>query len=79
MSQIQSGMYTAGLDAPNVGKLNSIYGQNVTTDDLVKSTFGTEAASTDKVKKLASQERGTFGGTQGATGASLSRNAGGQL
>lgn len=78
-NQLQSGMQQAGLDAGNVGKLNSIYGGDTTADDLVKSTFGTSAESAVKVKKLASQERGTFSGTSGATGASLSTNAGGRL
>lgn len=79
LAQLNQGMVNSGVDAANVSKLNSIYGQDVTSDDLVQSVFGTSADAVKKVNRLASQERAAFSGTAGATGAGLSSNAGGQF
>lgn len=78
-NQLQQGFGAVAADASTAAKLSQVYGDNVTTDDLVKSTFNSDAAATDKVKKLASKERAAFSGTAGAGFSSLSKNSGGQL
>lgn len=79
LSQLQSGFGDVAANDAAAKNLGNIYGENVTTDDLVAATFGSSSSAAEKVKKLASQERATFGGTAGATSASLGKSSGGQL
>jgi hypothetical protein len=79
LQQMQTGMATAATDHATVNMLGNIYGSPVSDDELVKATFGTDAASNEKVSKLRSQERATFGGSGNVSSTGLSRNAGGQL
>lgn len=75
-SQIQQGIGQVGVSAQNATNLNAIYGQNVTTDDLTKSTFLNDAESTKKINRLASQERASFSGSGGAATGSFATKPG---
>jgi hypothetical protein len=79
LSQLQQGFGAVGQEAPTALKLGGIYGQGVTADDLVKETFLNDAAATNKLKSLASQERAAFGGTGAANKSSLSTDTGGSF
>lgn len=78
-SQAIQGFGQVGADQETLGKLSNIYGGNATTEDLVNAVFLQQADASQKVNRLASQERGTFGGTTGVGGNSLSRRDAGQL
>jgi len=78
LTDIQSGLGFIGQEKQTTDKLSQIYGgDDVTTDDLVSEVFSNNAAAGAKRKKLASQERATFGTTSSQTKTSLNRNGGG--
>lgn len=57
-----------------VNKLGQIYGGGLSQADLIGATFEDDAAATTKLKKLASKERATFGGSSGIGTNSLASN-----
>ncbi len=72
--QLQAGFGEVAATAATTNKLGAIYGQQVTQDDVIAQVFNNDAAATEKVRKLASQERASFGGTSSTT--SLSGGSG---
>ncbi len=78
-SQASQGFGLIGQEQGTVHDLNAIYGKDVSTEDLVSSVFENNAAATNKVNTLASQERGTFGGTTGVGAASLNKRDAGAI
>lgn len=78
-SQAIQGFGQIGQDQRALQNLNQIYGGNATTEDLVNAVFLNQADASQKVNRLASQERAAFGGTTSVGGASLARKDAGQL
>ena len=79
-AQAQQGFGLIATEQPNANKLASIYGEDqFTTEDLVDETFRANASVAERRKRLASQERASFGGSSGVSGGSLSTNSGGLL
>lgn len=79
-AQAQQGFGFIKSEMPNANKLAAIDKQNpLTTDDLMKETFGSDSTVTDKRKKLASNERARFGGGSAANKTSLTRETAGQV
>jgi hypothetical protein len=75
--QAQQGFSLIAGEKDNANKLASISGQDgFTTEDLVNETFRANSAVADRRKKLASQERGRFGGSSGIGSSSLSQGSG---
>lgn len=69
-----------GLVAENLHAaqtLGGVYGEDVSGQDLASMVFDNDAASGKKIKRLASQERGAFGGSSGVAGGSLNKNTSG--
>lgn len=70
-----------GTIAENLGDLNKlgdIYGEDYGQSDLESEVFEANGNATKKRKRLASRERGEFGGTSGVGDKSLARQTGGQ-
>lgn len=78
-SQAIQGFGQVGVDQGTLAKLGNIYGGDATTEDLVNAVFLNQADASQKVNRLASQERGSFGGTTGVGGNSLSQRDAGQI
>lgn len=79
-NQAQQGFGFIKSEMPNANKLAAIdHTDPLTTDDLMKETFGSDSSVTDKRKKLASNERARFGGGSAAGKTSLSRESAGQF
>jgi hypothetical protein len=79
-SQASQGFSLIASEQDNANKMAALSGQTgFTTNDLVNETFNNSASVTDKRAKLASQERGRFGGSSGVTGSSLVQNGGGSF
>jgi len=72
--QASQGFGIVSADQKAAVPLTSIYGSDLSQQDLIDSTFKSDAAATAKVKKLASQERAAFGGSGGASPMALSRS-----
>lgn len=66
----------AGRDG---SKLSGIYGGDYGEDDAIDEVFFADANATEKRKRLASQERGSFSGTSGVGEKSLGRPTGGRI
>lgn len=77
--QATQGFGQVGQDAPTVAKLDNIYGAHVSTEDLINSVFLNQADASQKVNRLASQERAQFGGTSAVGGGSLTNRDAGQV
>ena len=77
-SDLRQGMATVSALASSGAKLSGIYGGTYTQQDALNETFAADAVATEKRRKLASQERATFGGNSGVTDKSLSRQVSGQ-
>jgi hypothetical protein len=77
VNQAQSGFGQIASAQPTLDKLSQIYGIDVNQGDLIGATFENNADANKKIKKLASRERASFGGTSGVSSESL--NQGGQL
>lgn len=77
--QAQQGFGAIANEIGSVNKLNSIYGDDVTQDDLVREVFEDDAEAGQKRKKLASKERAAFGGSGGQSRSSLSKSDAGSL
>ena len=76
--QAQQGFGIIASEKDNVDKLAAISGSGpLTQSDLVNEVFFNDAAAAEKRNKLASQERGRFGGSSGVGQGSLSNNSGG--
>lgn len=70
----RQGFGLVALNQPRAASLSAVYAgteEAVTTEDLIAATFESDAKSTEKVRKLASRERATFGGSSGITSSSL--------
>lgn len=79
-SQAQQGFGLIASEKDNANNLASIYGQQgFTIADLANEVFLSDSGVADRRKKLASQERATFGGSSGIGQTSLSQNTGGAL
>jgi hypothetical protein len=73
-AQARQGFGLVASDKPAASALSAIYAGTedaVTEEDLIASIFESDAESTKKVKKLASRERATFGGSSGINTTSL--------
>jgi len=70
--QAAQGFGIVSADQKAAAQLTSIYGSNLSQQDLIDATFKNDATATAKVKKLASQERANFGGSGGAGSTALS-------
>lgn len=77
--QASQGFGLIAGEKPTTDKLSSIYGDGLTTNDLVKETFLNDAAATQKRSVLASKERATFGGVTGTGQDTLSKAGGGNF
>ena len=76
--QAQAGFGQIAQDLANVNKLASLGGgQHLGAEDLARETFTGDAKIADIRNKLASQERGRFGGSSAIGGGSLTKNSGG--
>jgi hypothetical protein len=78
-SQASQGFGLIGSEQGAVSKLAQIYGQDVGVNDLINAVFDNNGDATNKVNRLASAERGAFGGTSAAAGQSLTRRDAGQI
>lgn len=77
-AQAQQGFSFVASEKDNVEKLSAISGSGpLTQSDLVNEVFYNDAAAAEKRNKLASQERGRFGGSSGVGQGSLANNVGG--
>ena len=70
--QASQGFGIVSADQKAAAQLSGIYGTDLSQQDLIDSTFKSDATATAKVKKLASQERAAFGGSGGAGSTALS-------
>lgn len=75
--QISQNLQFVGQEYATDQKLNSMYGGNLTQDDLVQEVFDNNSLAATKRAKLASQERGSFAGSSGQGKSSLSQDNGG--
>ena len=76
--QAQQGFSFIASEQQNVNKLADISGASqLTQSDLVNEVFYNDAATAERRNKLASQERGRFGGSSGVGNNSLSSSTGG--
>lgn len=79
-SEIQAGLGFVGQERQTTDKLSQIYGgEDVTTSDLVSEAFLGDGVAGSKRKKLASQERATFGGGSGQSKTSLNKSSEGNI
>lgn len=79
-AEIQSGLGFVGQERQTTDKLSQIYGgDDVTTDDLVSEAFLGDGVAGGKRKKLASQERATFGGGSAQSKTSLNQSSEGSI
>lgn len=73
-AQARQGFGIVAADADQAKSLSAIYAgaeQAVTTEDLMAATLEGDAKAQDKVRKLASRERASFGGSSGISSSSL--------
>jgi len=71
--QASQGFGIVSADQKAANQLSNIYGGGpLTQQDLIDSTFKSDAAATQRKNKLASQERANFGGSGGAGSTALS-------
>ena len=73
--QAQQGFGTIAQETPTTQLLSAIYGNSgngVNQQDLVNAQFLDNATDQNKIKQLASQERGAFGGASGVSATTLS-------
>lgn len=75
--QAIQGFGQIAAEAGGAQKLASIYGDSITTGDLVSETFEGNGQVTAKKKRLASQERAAFSGSSGVGQGSLGRSSSG--
>jgi len=78
-SQAQQGFGFVRENLADTQMLGSIYGEDVTQNDLVKEVLEGDAAAGQKRKRLASKERAAFGGSSGQSKTSLSRGSAGAV
>lgn len=73
-TQARQGFGIVAEDQQQAASLSAIYAgaeEAVSTEDLIGAVFESDADSVKKVKKLASRERATFGGSSGLSSSSL--------
>ena len=63
----------------NAAKLAQIEGTQLTVEDLASETFLADSGVAEKRRKLASSERGRFGGSSGTSQSALAKPSGGTL
>lgn len=78
-SSIRQGMGTVSTLATNGQHLAAIYGGTYDAETAANEVFFNDASATEKRRRLASQERGSFTGSSGLTSQSLSTKKSGQL
>lgn len=78
-TQARSGVAQAATVAKSVGTLADVYGGAYTADDAAKDVLLGDVNAANTRKRLASQERGTFGGASGVNKNSLSARKPGQV
>lgn len=74
----QRGYGLAATMRENVGRLSALYGGSYTSEDAAEDVFLGDQEAGRTRRRLASQERASFSGSAGATGASVSTRAAGQ-
>ena len=62
---------------PQMDMLNSIYGDDLTGEDIAASALNLSTAGAKKAKSLASKERASFSGSSGVGAGSLGKSRGG--
>lgn len=77
--QIQSGVGAAARAEENTRNLAAIYGGSYTADDALAEVFKGDGLAAKERKRLASQERGQFGGSANTDTKSLSRRDAGRV
>lgn len=77
--QMRTGFGYIGQEYGRAAKLANLYGENYTADDLTSEVFLDDANAANKRRKLASAERGSFGGSSGQSKSSLSRTGSGNI
>lgn len=77
--QAQSGFGVVSQATRQGSRLGDVYGSQYTQEDAINEVFFNDAGSTEKRRKLASQERGSFSGSTGVTEGSLGRSTAGRL
>jgi hypothetical protein len=77
--QARAGFGAVAGELGTVNKLNSIYGADVTQDDLISEVFEDDADARKKRGKLASKERASFTGSGGQSRTSLSSSDSGSI
>ena len=76
---LSQGFSAVASEAPNATKLAQIDNQALTTDDLMRETFLNDAGVAEKRKRLASAERGRFGGSSSTGSGTLARTKSGSV
>ena len=75
-STISSGFQKVAADLPNLQALAQRFGTTFSQAEDEGDVFGTNSQAAAKVKRLASQERGLFGGTSSASSGGLQQYTG---
>lgn len=70
-NEAQQGFAQIAQNEPTLQKLGSIYNDGISQQELISAVFQEDATANKKIKKLASQERATFGGSSGVGPSSL--------
>jgi hypothetical protein len=73
--QAQQGFGQIAQESPTTNLLSALYGNSgnaVNQKDLIDATFLDNSQAQNKIKQLASQERGNFGGASGVSATTLS-------
>lgn len=78
-SNLRQGMAVASSLASQGQRLSEIHGGTYSDEDAVRETFIGSAASSERRRRLASQERAAFKGAGGIGETSLARNKSGQI
>lgn len=77
--QVEAGMASAAVNAKATQKLAGIYGGQYTDADAVEETFLSDLGAQQTRKRLASQERGQFGGSSATSADALTNRRAGQV
>lgn len=77
--QARTGFGVVSQASRQGARLGDVYGQDYGEDDAINEVFFNDAEAGEKRRKLASQERGSFGGSGGLTDRSLGRSTAGRL
>jgi hypothetical protein len=72
--QAQQGFGQIAMESPTTNLLSALYGNSgnaVNQQDLINAQFLDNSQAQNKIKQLASQERGAFGGASGVSATTL--------